>query len=129
MDWSRRLRFLHDELDDIPAPEDRLAAVEEVRNELRDILTGICERACWELRASDRLAEAAALVGGTYAAQQYARRYNGRLAGAERVRWNDPLTPYRRKKVRDITQVTKHKTPHQVHPRRAEGGPDGAQKR
>ncbi len=114
VDWPRELRFVLDRIDEIADPIERLAAIDEIRGHMRDVLTTGYERACWDARATDRTAEALPFLPSPTAFNDYARRWNGRLDPAERVRWNDPLTAHRRQYVLNFTKVTKGETPDSV---------------
>jgi hypothetical protein len=127
-DWKRQLRLMFEYLDDIPDPADRLAAVEQARRELGDVLTTVLERACWDLRRTDRVPEALAHVSER-AFLDYSRRWNGRLSAAERVRWNDPLHPHRREQALNLVDVGEFETPDAVAASRRKGRPYRVQQR
>lgn len=128
IDWQRQLRFIFDTLDDISDPIERLSAVQEARDEITDLLTTVTERACWDARRTDRTEEALPYVSER-ALLDYSRRWNGRLRGAERVRWNDPLNPHRRQQVLDLTEVAEFKTPESVRTARRQRRPHRVQNR
>jgi len=112
--WARELRAVFDILDDVPDPIERLDLLDELRTEMGNILTSGYERACWDARFAQREEEALATGITKVAFRDYSKRWNGRLKGAARVRWADPLGLHRREKVRDLTKVAQGETPESV---------------
>src|SRR3546814_11844851 len=97
-----RLRFRTETIDDIANPVGRIIFVEEIRSAVADLLTDALERACWDARVADLDDVAVTVPGMTHKAfTDYARRFNGRLNGRERIRWNDPFHPHRRQVLAD----------------------------
>lgn len=113
-DWSRDLRFILDRVDDVPDPIDRLRFLVEIRQALSEVLTTAYERACWDARVADRDDEALAVGVSAAAFRDYSRRWNGRLEGAARIRWSDPLHIKRREKVVNLTEVAKGNSPESI---------------
>jgi hypothetical protein len=124
VDWIRELRFILDVVDEVGDPIERLALIDEVRGHLRDVLTTAYEHACFDAKSTDRTDEALGFLPSVKAFDDYARRWNGRLEPAERVRWTDPLTAHRRQQVLDLTKITKGETPDAVGRIRQKKGPD-----
>jgi hypothetical protein len=89
-------------------PIRRLEALNQVRLQLAELLTGEYERACFDARKTGRFYAAAELLSER-AVRDYSARWNGRSVAAKRVRWADPLNPHGIQQAVDLTKIRKFK--------------------
>lgn len=114
LNWQQEMRNIVDVAKKIPDPVERLRFLERAREEIRDRLTTLYERACFDARLLDRDDEAAVVIGSKKAVTDYSKRWNNRLKGSERVRWSDPFRPHRRQRLVNLDNVAKGLAPYEV---------------
>lgn len=126
-----RLRPILIEVADIADPLDRLVAIENLRRSFGEVLTGLYEKASWDVRAADRVDEAVEVSTLTKTALlDYSIGYNRRLGeGLARTRWADPLRPHGLQDAVDISKVGNFEVPKKVRPRRRKVRPYRPKKR